>query len=171
MVKRKVVLILFLLWMLAVFLFSSQNGVSSSKTSGVIVNKVVEIITTIKDVPEDEIKSLTSTVSFYVRKAAHFSIYAVGGILMFILLKLYNFSNTRAFLCAVGICFCYAVSDETHQTLVSGRSGQFRDVCIDTAGATTGVIFTIIIGGIINKIKNFKNNRKNLKKSIAINPN
>ena len=88
--KRKVVLILFLLWMLAVFLFSSQNGVSSSKTSGVIVNKVVEIITTIKDVPEDEIKSLTSTVSFYVRKAAHFSIYAVGGILMFILLKLYK---------------------------------------------------------------------------------
>lgn len=169
--KKKIFLILFLLWMFVVFLFSSQNGISSSKTSGVIVNKVVEIITNIKDVPEDEIKSLTSTVSFYVRKAAHFSIYAVGGILMFLLLKQYNFSNIRAFLCAVGICFCYAVSDETHQTLIAGRSGQFRDVCIDTAGATTGVLFAIVVGGIINKIKKIKNNRKNLKKGIAINPN
>ena len=93
--KKKIFFILFLLWMLVVFLFSSQNGISSSKTSGVIVNKVVEIITNIKDVPEDEIKSLTSTVSFYVRKAAHFSIYAVGGILMFLLLKQYKFSNIK----------------------------------------------------------------------------
>lgn len=169
--KRKVFLILFLLWMAVVFLFSHQTGTNSSKTSGVIVKEVVKVITIIKEVPEDKIGDLTSKVSFLVRKSAHFSIYAVGGILMFLLLKSYNFSNIRALLCAVGICFCYAVSDETHQTLVAGRSGQFRDVCIDTAGAMTGVVFTMIIGGIVNKIKNLKNNQKNLKKGIAINPN
>ena len=169
--KRKIFLGLFLLWMAVVFLFSHQTGVNSSKTSGVIVKEVVKIITTIKEVPEDKIDDLTSTVSFIIRKLAHFSIYAVGGIILFILLKLYNFSNIKALLCTVGLCFCYAVSDEMHQLYVAGRSGQIRDVCIDTAGATTGAILTLILGIIKDRIKKLKFNQKNLKKGIAINPN
>ena len=40
-------------------------------------------------------------------------------------------------LCII-ICFIYAGSDEYHQTFVDGRTGQFSDVLIDTAGSIVG---------------------------------
>ena len=42
--------------------------------------------------------------------------------------------------------FIYACSDEVHQLLVPGRSGQICDVLLDTIGACIGVLlFTFII--------------------------
>lgn len=37
------------------------------------------------------------------------------------------------------VCALYAVSDEFHQLFVSGRSGEIRDIIIDSCAATFGV--------------------------------
>ena len=39
----------------------------------------------------------------------------------------------------------YAMTDEFHQTLVPGRSGEVLDVCIDAAGVLCGVVVMSII--------------------------
>lgn len=37
------------------------------------------------------------------------------------------------------ICLLYSISDEFHQLFIVGRSGEVRDVLIDTIGALTGI--------------------------------
>ena len=39
----------------------------------------------------------------------------------------------------------YAMSDEYHQTFVMGRSGELRDVLIDSLGIITGIVLTVLI--------------------------
>ena len=53
-------------------------------------------------------------------------------------------------------CFAtlYAISDEFHQTFVSGRSGEPLDVCIDGSGALLGVILAFAITKLIGRYIN-----------------
>ena len=37
------------------------------------------------------------------------------------------------------------MTDEIHQLFISGRSGEIRDVCIDSLGVITGIIILLII--------------------------
>jgi VanZ family protein len=78
---------------------------------------------------------------FIIRKTAHFSEYAI------LFLHFYRaFKNTTKFYFKkiIWLSFCltvlYALSDELHQTFVSGRSGRFFDIGIDTLGALFGLI-------------------------------
>jgi len=74
-----------------------------------------------------------------LRKATHFGEYAVLCALWFRALR-QSLSSDAALAAAVGICVLYAVSDELHQTFVDGRTGTWRDVLIDTAGALTAAV-------------------------------
>ena len=47
-------------------------------------------------------------------------------------------------------------SDELHQRLVPGRSGEFADVCLDTVGAMLGVLIVLAIALICVQIKKKK---------------
>lgn len=47
----------------------------------------------------------------------------------------------------------YACTDEIHQIFVPGRSAQFRDVLIDTLGASFGTLIAYLIIKLITKIK------------------
>ena len=104
-----------ILWMIFIFIMSQTNGNDSSNQS----NFFVEII----------------------RKTAHMSEYAL--LLFFIY---YGFKKTithqYTLLLSLLITFLYACSDEFHQLFIPGRSGQFVDVLIDTAG---GVFMLLII--------------------------
>ena len=48
---------------------------------------------------------------------------------------------------------CYAAFDELHQLLVDGRSGQWTDVLIDSAGVLCGVM---LITGILALVRRKK---------------
>jgi VanZ family protein len=77
-----------------------------------------------------------STLMFVVRKLAHFSEYfALTGLWWWALRT--RIGGRRALLPAAAIAFGYAVTDELHQTFVSGRTGTPRDVLIDAAGILT----------------------------------
>ena len=39
----------------------------------------------------------------------------------------------------------YSITDEIHQTFVFGRSGEIRDVLIDSVGIFTGILLVILI--------------------------
>jgi VanZ family protein len=72
------------------------------------------------------------------RKLAHFAEYALLVALWWNPLRT-KVSHRRALVLAFTIAVLYAVTDELHQTLVSGRAGKPLDVGIDTAGALTAV--------------------------------
>lgn len=65
------------------------------------------------------------------------------------------------------LCWCagtaYAATDEFHQLFVPGRSCQFRDVCIDSAGILTGIVLFSLIKHQIAKYNEKKKVAKNVK--------
>ena len=44
-----------------------------------------------------------------------------------------------------------ACTDEFHQYFVPGRSAEFKDVCIDTAGALAGLMILYFILKVVRK--------------------
>ena len=74
-----------------------------------------------------------STLMLVLRKLAHFGEYfALTGLWWWALRT--RVGGRRALLPAVAIAVGYAMTDEFHQTFVSGRTGTPRDVLIDSAG-------------------------------------
>ena len=80
-----------------------------------------------------------------MRTAAHFSIFALLGFLISLLLNEYGFDGRGKMLCTVLAAFLYACSDEFHQSFVPGRSAQISDIVTDTLGAFCGGIAAIIL--------------------------
>ena len=48
----------------------------------------------------------------------------------------------------------YSVSDEYHQTFIEGRSGELRDVVIDSSGVLLAVLFCLTVYSLHRYIKN-----------------
>ncbi len=84
---------------------------------------------------------------FIIRKSAHFTEYAILGVLL--CLEFANFVKgiLRRLINPVMAGFTVAFIDETIQLFVEGRSGQISDVWLDVAGATLGIIITLAIIG------------------------
>jgi VanZ family protein len=72
------------------------------------------------------------TWDLVLRKLAHATVF---GILALLLLR-----ATRSTGLALLLTGLYAVSDEVHQTFVSGRAGRPLDVLIDVSGATIALV-------------------------------
>ncbi|KGM94526.1 VanZ family protein [Clostridium novyi A str. 4552] len=138
---RKILLWLtVIMWMGLIFKFSSQPAVQSSKLSGKVTNVNVKAIEKVKP------NTKFNIVEFHhmVRKNAHFFIYLVLGILTLNALRKSEVKGYKGIIFALLICVIYAISDEIHQTFVPGRTGMVKDVFIDIAGATVGILGYII---------------------------
>ena len=83
----------------------------------------------------------TAILTFLVRKSAHIIAYFILGILMYRALRInirrWRTRTVASF--ALLSCSLYAVTDEIHQLFVPGRSGELRDVMIDSIAALVGV--------------------------------
>lgn len=77
-----------------------------------------------------------------VRKAAHFSEFALLGILGVQCVRQYT---GRYMLPALFIGLLTALTDETIQLFVEGRSGQVSDVWIDFAGCCFGAVALMVV--------------------------
>lgn len=139
--KRIIYGILVIIWMTLVFAFSSQNGEESKRTSGYFTDKVVQIIASVK--ADINIEDTEEIISFIIRKMAHFSIYFVGGILIFNFVNTFPLKLRNVMLLAFVLGCVYSISDEIHQLFISERAGQIRDVLIDS----TGVLIAIFLMG------------------------
>ncbi len=149
---RVVFAVLTIACMVTIFLFSGDNASASSNKSGKITKAAVE--TLVKDYDEmspEKQQSVLDKAEHIVRKLAHFSIYTLLGFLAsFTVGRRRLFS--RKSLGVIVFCFLYACSDEIHQLFVPGRSGMFTDVLIDTGGAVTGMLVSMLLMFIIGKI-------------------
>ena len=136
--KKIISIILVVIWMGIIFCFSNQNADDSSKISDGFITTIINFFVD-DDLSIDEKELLLEKCSFYVRKFAHFTLYFVLGILVLNLLYQYNLKNKL--LIGIVICIIYSCSDEFHQLFIQGRSGELRDVFIDSIGSLSGILF------------------------------
>ena len=137
--KKRISILLVILWMLLIFIMSSANGAQSDNQSGFIVN----IISNLFNISSLEI------LNHIIRKIAHLTEYLILGLLVHNLIKQYN----KKWYISLIICILYAISDELHQGFTPGRSPQILDVFIDTIGSITGISLL----HFIIKLKKIKN--------------
>lgn len=154
-IKSAVFCLLTLLWMTIIFMFSAKNADDSTEQSSFVTNILMNIFSNVyRNSDLSDKMQIIESMSFAIRKAAHFSIYSVLGLLSFLsVYYLTKFSNKTPFISLL-ICFIYACSDEMHQLFVPGRSGQLRDVFIDFSGALLMTLIILAVRKIYRKIKN-----------------
>lgn len=142
---RYILIILIILNCITIFNFSSEKSEKSQKTSGRVVNAIIEINPKTKNLNSKEKEKAKENIAKPVRKTAHFTIYTILGILIFLCANTFKITNKKRILISIMLSFLYACTDEIHQLYVPGRAGQFKDVCIDTCGAIFGICIVYII--------------------------
>ena len=145
MLRKIFKILLALSFMVLIFDFSNDNGVESSNKSDGIIIKSIQIVFK-HNLTEEEKNILQKRLVVPVRKTAHLLVYLILGILIMNVLVEFKPINKQTILSALLICFLYACSDEIHQLFINGRSGEVKDVLLDTIGSIIGII-------IFSKIK------------------
>ncbi len=141
----------------AIFCFSAQGGEESSEISGSITYKILSLFNPdLENLPENEQILIIENFHRFIRKAAHFTIFALLGFFVIGFLSTFKeIKMTLAFIYSEIFVFFYATTDEIHQLYVPKRSGQFSDVLLDSFGGLVGIFIMFIA------LKIFKVWRKN----------
>ena len=147
--KKILYIFMVILWMALVFFFSHQQAKVSSATSGNTIRMIIDLFSNIRNIEENEKEQIVTKLQTIVRKLAHFSIYTLGGMLIYNFINTYDLDNKRKMIYSFIIGGFYAVTDEFHQLFIEGRSGELRDICIDSSG----ILFGILLILLLNKIK------------------
>ena len=94
-IKKIILGILVIAWMIVIFMFSQQNAVKSQNTSDKVSEKIVDTAAAItnKEITKQERKNIVKDIRFTARKTAHFTLYFVLGILVYLLLNECNVSK------------------------------------------------------------------------------
>jgi VanZ family protein len=123
-----------LAWM-AFISFASTSEFSGENTSRIIRPLLLWLF------PRASEETL-NLVHFLVRKAAHFSEYAVMGILAGRAFSgsSIQFIRRHWFLFSLSLIALYALVDEYHQSFVPSRTASIFDSLIDTAGGLTALL-------------------------------
>ncbi len=148
MKKHKEILsyLLVFLWMGMIFYLSNQTALESSTLSTGLVKKILKATGAFIE------KTFNSQqFDHLLRKSGHFFVYLVLSLLVLSALRQSGLRGYKAMLAAFAICFLYAISDEYHQTFVAGRSGELRDVLIDSLGALLGILIYYV--GLTIRVK------------------
>ena len=142
------------LWMALIFSFSMETAAESSESSGGFIRTLLEtfdrgFLTLSYADQHAKIESL----SYIVRKSAHFCIFGMLGILVTSAVSTHGLSPKKTALLSLGICALYAVSDEIHQYFVPGRACMAKDMLIDTCGAACGIAAVFFLIFIVRKYR------------------
>ena len=135
--KKIVKLLLIVIWLLVIFLFSNQDGSTSTSLTNGILEKYLFFV--------------DSDIFFMIiRKMAHITEYFILGILVLNFIN--EFKIDKKIVVSILICFILASFDEFHQLFIHDRTGCLLDVFIDMIGASLGIL-------ILSLIKNHKKQR------------
>ncbi len=147
--------------MMLIFVMSAQAASESSQLSGGIVEKLIAaFFDKFGSMSAESQASITHTLTFVVRKAAHFLEYFVLGLLSYFTASTYKqFELKVRAVFSVLFCVLYAVSDEVHQYFVPGRACRFGDICIDAFGSMLAII-------LLTTIFYYKKRHKSVKKCV-----
>ena len=127
--------------LLMMFGFSAQEGETSGSISGKIARPITDFLAHRQGLTGQAYWNLYSQVDFAVRKTAHFSEYALLGVLLTLLLDSYG---VRWRWLSWAGCTLYAATDEIHQLFIPGRTGRWQDVLLDSSGALAGMLLAFL---------------------------
>ncbi len=164
-IRRRVLTALTLFWMLFIFIMSSAKSTVSDYQSDTLIDFICTVfVKGYTEMPPDKKLELQDQGTFPVRKCAHMTEYAILGALLSLTITEYmqdsdsssrkrdGNSASKILRRAVFIGFLYASTDEFHQTFVPGRSGEIRDILIDTFGVLLGaLIVTRLIPSLLQR--------------------
>ena len=126
------------LWMLLIFWFSSQTGEESGGISACISEPITQLLCKILgSVSAEKEANLYVCVDGAVRTMAHFSEYAILGLLLKLVFLSFDIRNF-AMPAVSGIL--YALTDEWHQSFSPGRVCDLLDVLVDGCGILFGIL-------------------------------
>jgi len=137
---KKLYLCILILWMGVIFAFSNQNAEVSENISDGFTSKVVDVVASVKkdeSIKENK-KEIIEDSRFFIRKTAHFSLYLILGILIYLNVK--DVKKINPIIISLIFCILYACSDEMHQMFINERTAKVLDVLIDTTGSLTGIL-------------------------------
>lgn len=154
-------------WVLFIFYQGTRTGEVSMEKSNEIVEQIIKIIekpkssntntistseeTSTKPTTKEE-QSVTSklytTLSYGIRKGAHFFEYLILALLLYGTLKFYPFSGVNRVIYVLFMVLGVAVLDEYFQSLVA-RTSSVSDVLLDFSGGAIG----LIVLRLVEKIK------------------
>lgn len=133
--------------MLLIFHFSNQEAAESGSMSGSLTGRIAEGINGILrlDMDKESIETLAERLEHPVRKLAHMTEYAVLAWILLGNCMQYPQLRPKCGLWAWIFASLYAATDEFHQLFVKGRSGECKDVMIDSIGALIGLLFALAV--------------------------
>jgi VanZ family protein len=131
--------ILTIVWILVIFSFSIQSGSISSLQSGFISSQISRLLLTLN------IEVEPKTLSFMIRKLAHFTEFFILGCLV----KKSSFELNRKDI--LYFIFIIPVIDEFIQYFVPERSMTLMDMGIDSIGILFGIGFIAFVHIIFKK--------------------
>jgi VanZ family protein len=127
-----------LVWAVLIFIGSSQL-LSASHTSAFLIKPLRWLLPHASD-------STLATIHFLIRKAGHFTEYAILALLAARALRssTRELLRTRWFWASLLLVVVYALGDEFHQSFVAFRTASVYDSMIDTLGGLTALAFLTI---------------------------
>ena len=137
---RIITALLLILWVTFIFSNSMDNADASTLKSGAVLRRILG----------SEGAALTE---FIVRKTAHFTEFAIEGILLLSVVKGYTMRPLRFLGWPLLAGLMTALTDETIQLFSLGRSSQVTDVWIDFAGVVTGTLLAFLVQAIVRRCK------------------
>lgn len=137
-----------MIWMVVIFALSAQPAKQSNQLSEGLTERIVTAVEQITPGVTIDQHTFHGTI----RKNGHFFAYLFLGLLTMLACRCSGMTGIRAFLVTVGICVLYAILDEFHQQFVPGRSAQWADIAIDSAGACMGMMIYAMFM-ILNKFR------------------
>lgn len=151
--RRKILLIILILWTITIFYNSLQTASDSIKESSVIVDVVKTITISIYDgeVPLNISSYLEEDFQTDLRQFAHFFEFFIFYILGYMNLKYYPMCGLKLLLNGLYLSLMIATIDETIQLFVSGRTFQVSDLITDMLGSLLAFIIIYIISKFIKK--------------------
>lgn len=163
-----ILLVLLIFQMLFIFAMSSFGPDSSNAQSNFFVNLISDLVPNLKTGTSTSTFDLKNLI-FFVRKIAHFTEYAILGLLFYLNLKHHSNKkqslkhhvgqkqSPKLFALAILFSALYACTDEFHQLFVPGRTGQIFDVFVDTLGATFGCLIVLVVQKIKGRLAQNQN--------------
>lgn len=139
-----------LAWAAMLFFFSGQNANESGRLSLKVTEYVMKLFPSL---PFE-----LDQVHIFVRKTAHFCIFALEGFLLGLAMMKTLPERWLGGALAILSCAVVAVLNEYHQSFSVGRSCEVRDMIIDSCGALLGVLVGALLLYLIDRISRRKRN-------------
>lgn len=122
------------LWMAFIYLFSTSTF-SEENTASLL-------LPILKALFHEATPETLSRIHFFIRKMGHFTEFAILGLLWLRTLKReWEGRPYPVYLISFILSISYAILDEFHQSFVSVRTASYMDILIDSAGATSSLLF------------------------------